>query len=82
MFKLMDSRVHASDRHCRKMRRNNKFGAKIIIWRQLLVEKKIAGENFCLALAMSLTCAVYACQCIIYLNCQLTSQLSITQFVS
>ena len=31
------------------MQRNNKFGAKILIWRQLLA-KKNAGENFCLAL--------------------------------
>ena len=31
------------------MQRNNKFGTKILIWPQLLA-KKIAGENFCLAL--------------------------------
>ena len=29
-------RVRATDRHCRQMRRNNKFGTKkILIWRQL-----------------------------------------------
>ena len=43
------ARVRASGCHCRKMQRNKKFGAKISIWRQLLA-KKIAGENFCLAL--------------------------------
>ena len=32
------------------MQRNNKFGAKILIWLQLLAKKNIAGENFCLAL--------------------------------
>ena len=40
------ARVCASGCHCRKMQRNNKFGAKILIWRQLLAKKKIAGEIF------------------------------------
>ena len=44
------ARVRASGCHCCKMQRNDKFGAKILIWRQLYWQKKIAGENFCLAL--------------------------------
>ena len=35
------ARVCASGCHCRKMQRNNKFGAKILIWRQLLAKKKL-----------------------------------------
>ena len=36
-FKLV--RLRASGCHCRKMQKNNKFGAKILIWQQLLAEK-------------------------------------------
>ena len=42
-------RVRATDRHCRKMRRNNKFGAKNINLATTIGERKIASEIFCLA---------------------------------
>ena len=42
-------RVRATDRHCRKMRRNNKFGAKDCNLATTIGERKIASENFCLA---------------------------------
>ena len=43
------SRVRATDRHCRQMRRNNKFGAKNCNLVTTIGERKIASENFCLA---------------------------------
>ena len=43
------SRVRATDRHCRKMRRNNKFGAKNINLATTIGERKIASIFFCLA---------------------------------
>ena len=42
-------RVRATDRHCRKMRRNNKFGAKNINLATTIGERKIASKLFCLA---------------------------------
>ena len=42
-------RVRAIDRHCRKMRRNNKFGAKNINLATTIGERKIASIFFCLA---------------------------------
>ena len=42
-------RVRATDRHCRKMRRNNKFGAKNINLATTIGERKIACKFFCLA---------------------------------
>ena len=42
-------RVRATDRHCRKMRRNNKFGAKNINLATTIGERKIASKIFCLA---------------------------------
>ena len=35
------ARVCASGCHCHKMQKKNKFGAKILIWRQLLAKKKL-----------------------------------------
>ena len=43
------TRVRATDRHCRKMRRNNKFGAKNINLATTIGERKIASKFFCLA---------------------------------
>ena len=43
------ARVRASDRHCRKMRRNNKFGAKNINLATTIGERKIASKFFYLA---------------------------------
>ena len=43
------ARVRATDRHCRKMRRNNKFGAKNCHLATTIGERKIASEKFCLA---------------------------------
>ena len=59
------ARVRVSGCHCSKMQRNNKFGAKILIWRQLLA-KKNAGENFCLVLVRHLPLKVIdlCCPCI------------------
>ena len=37
-------RVRATDRHCRKMRRNNKFGAKNINLATTIGERKIASK--------------------------------------
>ena len=83
--KLASDRVRASDRHCRQMRRNNKIGTKILIWRQLLA-KKIAGENFCLALECHLPLKVIDSCCLtvinVYISYQLTPRLSTTQFSS
>ena len=42
-------RVRATDRHCRKMRKNNKFGAKNINLATTIGERKIASKFFCLA---------------------------------
>ena len=42
------ARDRATDRHCRKMRRNNKFGAKNCNLATTIGERKIASENFCL----------------------------------
>ena len=44
-----NSRVRATDRHCRKMRRNNKFGAKNINLATTIGERKIASKFFRLA---------------------------------
>ena len=50
MLKYINTnRVRATDRHCRKMRRNNKFGAKNINLATTIGERKIASENFYLA---------------------------------
>ena len=49
MIGLNDRRVRATDRHCRQMRRNNKFGAKNCNLATTIGERKIASENFCLA---------------------------------
>ena len=49
VIKEMLCRVRATDRHCRKMRRNNKFGAKNFHLATTIGERKIASENFCLA---------------------------------
>ena len=46
---LTSCRVRATDRHCRQMRRNNKFGAKNMNLATTIGERKIACENFCLA---------------------------------
>ena len=43
------TRVRDTDRHCRKMRRNNKFGAKKINLATTIGERKIARKFFCLA---------------------------------
>ena len=45
----IDYRVRATDRHCRQMRRNNKFGAKNCNLASTIGESKIASENVCLA---------------------------------
>ena len=45
----IDYRVRATDRHCRQMRRNNKFGAKNCNLATTIGERKIASENFWLA---------------------------------
>ena len=82
----MGVRVRATDRHCRQMRRNNKFGAKNMNLATTIGEGKIAGENFCLASERLLRLKIIAsCRLMVinvYLNCQLTSQLSTTQFGS
>ena len=49
-------RIHASDRHCCQMRRNNKIGAKHINLASTISEK-IAIKIFCLALERHLSCA-------------------------
>ena len=50
MFLIFFSyRVRATDRHCRKMRKNNKFGAKNINLATTVGERKIASKFFCLA---------------------------------
>ena len=46
---MEDARVRATDRHCRKMRRNNKFGAKNINLAKTIGKRKIASKFFCLA---------------------------------
>ena len=43
---MQSSRVRATDRHCRKMRRNYKFGAKNIYLATTIGERKIASEIF------------------------------------
>ena len=43
-FKSFTFRVRATDRHCRKMRRNNKFGTKNINLATTNGERKIASE--------------------------------------
>ena len=54
-FSVMDAvlvgecRVRATDRHCHKLRRNNKFGAKNINLATTIGERKIASIFFCLA---------------------------------
>ena len=79
-------RVRATDRQCRQMRRNNKFGAKNMNLATSIGERKIAGENFCLAserllqLKISASCRLMVIN--VYHNCQLTPQLSTTQFGS
>ena len=67
-------RVRATDRHCRKMRRNNKFGAKNCHLATTIGERKIASENFCLASErhLRLKSLPRAALC----NCQLTPQLT------
>ena len=63
------SRVRATDRHCRQMRRNNKFGAKNMNLATTI------GENFCLASERLLRLKIIAsCRLMVinvYLNCQL-----------
>ena len=76
--------VCATDRHCRKVRRNNKFGAKNMNLATTIGERRIAGKNFCLASERLLrqkfiaSCRIMVIN--VYLNCQLTPQLSTTQF--
>ena len=45
--KRWNSRVRATDRHCRQMRRNNKFGSKNCNLATTIGERTIASENFC-----------------------------------
>ena len=52
-WSYIKSRVRATDPHCRKKRRNNKFGAKNMNLATTIGERKIAGENFCLAFDIS-----------------------------
>ena len=58
---------------------------KILIWRQLLAKEK-SQVKFCLATEHHLRLQVIASCCLmvinVYLNCQLTPQLSTTQFSS
>ena len=49
MVGIIQSRVRATDRHCRKMGRKNKFGTKNINLATTIGERKIASEIFCLA---------------------------------
>ena len=51
MLKLMDDKV----RHCRQMRRNNKFGAKNMNLAATIGERKITGRNFLSGVRMSPT---------------------------
>ena len=80
------SSVRATDRHCRKMRRNNKFGAKNILFATTIGERKIASNYFVwrrnrhLRLQVIASCRLMVIN--VYLNCQLTPQLSTTQFSS
>ena len=73
-------RVRATNRHCRQMRKNNKFGAKNIKLATTIGERKITGENFSLAserlhrLKIIASCRLMVIN--VYLNCQLTPQLS------
>ena len=82
----MDDRVRATDRHCRQMQRNNKFGAKNMNLATTIGERKIAGENFCLVSECLLRLKIIAlCRLMVinvYLNCQLTPQLSTIKFGS
>ena len=79
-------RVRATDRHCRKMRRNNKFGAKNINLATTIGERKIPSKFFVwrrnrhLRLQVIASCRLMVIN--VYLNCQLTPQLSTTQFSS
>ena len=79
-------RVRATDRHCRKMRRNNKFGAKNINLATTIGERKIASKCFVWRRNRHLRLQVIAsCRLVVinvYLNCQLTPQLSTKQFSS
>ena len=43
---LLSLRVRATDRHCRQMRRNNKFGAKNMNLATTICEKKSQGKIF------------------------------------
>ena len=83
---LSGLRVRATDRHCCQMRRNNKFGAKNMNLATSIGERKNAGENFCLASERLLQLKIIASCCLmvinVYHNCQLTPQLSTTQFGS
>ena len=54
----LTDRVRATDRHCRKMRRNNKFGAKKNNLATTIGERKIASKFFCLASESSPHCLV------------------------
>ena len=70
-------RVHASDCHCRKMRRNNIFGTNNINLVTTIGEK-ISGGNFCLAFERHRLKVIDLCRLMVvdvYLNCQLTPQL-------
>ena len=75
-------RVRATDRHCRIMRRNDKFGAKKLIWRQLLAKEK-SQENFFVWRRnrhVFASCRIMVIN--VYLKCQLTPQLLTKQFSS
>ena len=80
----LNSRVRATDHHCHQMRRNDKFGAKNMNLATTIGERKIAGESFILAserlpqLKIIASCHLMVIN--VYLNCQLTPQLSTTQF--
>ena len=80
------SRVRATDRHCPQMRRNNKFGTKNMNLATIIGERKFAGEIFFMASERLLRHKIIAlCRLMVinvYLNCQLTPQLSATQFGS
>ena len=79
-------RVCATGRHCRQMRQNNLFCTKNINLATTIGERKIASEHFWLVSESHLRLQVIAsCRLMVinvYLNCQLTPQLSTTQFSS
>ena len=85
---IITSRGRASDRHCCKMGRNNKFCAKNIHLATTIgkKKKKTLANFFFLALECHLWLKVIDwCRLMgvrVYLNCQLTPQLSITLFRS